>query len=90
MPYIKKKDRLKLNPVLNHANLVSNSGELNFIISELITAYFQNNGNNYQAINDIAGALEGAKLEFQRRVVVPYEDLKIEENGDTAGYRCLK
>jgi len=28
------------------------------------------------------GALEGAKLEFYRRVVVPYEEKKMKENGD--------
>jgi hypothetical protein len=28
------------------------------------------------------GALEQAKDEFRRRVVHPYEDLKIKENGD--------
>ena len=36
----------------------------------------------YQTMNDIIGALEGAKLEFYRRVVVPYENDKIEQNGD--------
>jgi hypothetical protein len=39
-------------------------------------------GLSYQTINDIVGALEGAKLEFYRRVAVPYEDKKIIENGD--------
>jgi hypothetical protein len=37
---------------------------------------------NYQRLNDALGALEGAKLEFYRRVVVPYEDWKMTENGD--------
>ena len=27
-------------------------------------------------------ALEGAKLEFYRRIVAPYEELKIKENGE--------
>ena len=39
-------------------------------------------GNSYATINDIIGALEGAKMEFYRRVVAPYEDEKIKENGD--------
>lgn len=38
--------------------------------------------HNYQGINDIIGALEGAKAEFQRRKVADYEDTKIAENGD--------
>ena len=28
------------------------------------------------------GVLECCKLEFYRRVAAPYEDIKIEENGD--------
>jgi hypothetical protein len=39
-------------------------------------------GLKYKTINDILGALEGAKMEFYRRVVVKYEDSKREENGD--------
>ena len=34
------------------------------------------------SLDDVLGALEGAKLEFVRRVVVPYEERKMKENGD--------
>ena len=37
---------------------------------------------SYSLINEVTGALENAKLEFYRRVVVPYEDMKIKINGD--------
>lgn len=62
-----------------------NPGELNYAITSLLVEYMkkQNNGKlNYQTINDIVGALEGAKLEFYRRVAAPYEETKIEYNGD--------
>lgn len=58
------------------------SGQLNYSITKLIRFYYLNHGKGYQAINDIVGALENAKLEFYRRVAVPYEDKKIKENGD--------
>ena len=76
MPYINEEQRLRASscPV--------NAGELNFAVTVLIINYFQRSGQNYQAINDIVGALDSAKAEFQRRVVAPYEDKKIEENGD--------
>lgn len=76
MPYILKsqRDRAEREP--------ENAGELNFAITKLIKGYLRYTGNRYQALNDVLGALEGAKLEFYRRVVVPYEDGKIEENGD--------
>jgi hypothetical protein len=33
-------------------------------------------------MNDIIGALEACKLEFYRRLVSHYEDIKIRSNGD--------
>ena len=82
MPYIKAEQRSKFNP-LEESDFcrATNPGELNFQISILIKNYFESN-SNYQGINDIVGALEGAKMEFYRRVAVPYENAKIELNGD--------
>ena len=44
--------------------------------------YLEAKGESYKTINDIVGALEGAKAEFQRRIVAPYEDKKRQINGD--------
>lgn len=76
MPYIKKETRevARFEP--------SSAGELNFAITMLIKTYQQFRGLSYQTVNDIVGALEGAKAEYQRRVVAPYENSKIAENGD--------
>jgi hypothetical protein len=52
------------------------------MVTRLINDYMLSQPFNYQVINDIIGALEGAKMEFYRRVVIPYEDRKIIENGD--------
>ena len=60
----------------------SNAGELNYAITKLLVEYWNAAPKTYQRINDIIGALEGAKLEFNRRVVVPYETQKLLENGD--------
>lgn len=76
MPYIK--DEAKAGAIQNP----STAGELNFAITHLIQTYLNQGNLNYQTINDIVGAVEGAKAEFQRRVVAPYEDIKIRENGD--------
>lgn len=78
MPYIKEEDREQIAD-FNHP---VNAGELNYKITLLLIEYLENNGKNYQKMNDIMGALEGAKLEFYRRVAAPYEDQKIKENGD--------
>lgn len=85
MPYIQKnfKDFLSTKGVIEVGALCTTPGELNFVISTIVRDYFRRTDKgNYQAINDVIGALEGAKIEFYRRVAAPYEDLKIKENGD--------
>ena len=78
MPYIKQEHRAEIFPI---CKVPASAGELNYQLTELIRRYWDRQGT-YQAINDIVGALEGAKLEFYRRVAAPYENDKIEQNGD--------
>lgn len=75
MPYLtpKRKDTI---------NTPEMPGDLNFMVTELLMAYMRNNGVSYQTCNDIVGALENAKDEFQRRIQHPYEDMKRMQNGD--------
>jgi len=89
MPYIKPEDRNKLTQWLNDCETIGmlgcglhNTGQLNYTITCIIRGYLAQHGKKYQTMNDIVGALESAKAEFQRRVVGPYEDSKIESNGD--------
>ncbi len=79
MPYIDKYDRALVE---NTANGPRNPGELNYAITMLLINYIVYKGKSYTFMNDCLGALEGAKLEFYRRAVAPYEDAKIKENGD--------
>lgn len=76
MPYIRQPRKVE---TLIGAN---GPGELNYALTRALVAYLQEHGLNYRAINDCLGALEGAKLEFYRRVAVPYEEEKMCENGD--------
>jgi hypothetical protein len=84
MPYIKPERRMLLDPNggMNDQSPATVSGELNYQITMLIKQYWDNHGPNYQCINDILGALSGSKDEFYRRIAIPYEDIKIKENGD--------
>ncbi len=75
MPYIKQERR-------DTVIIPETTGELNFMITELLLVYMRHNGKNYSTFNDIIGACEGAKLEFYRRVIENYEDIKIDLNGD--------
>lgn len=83
MPYIKqdRRDTLQVT-FLDPTAKIETVGELNYMLTKLIQFYAGEKGTSYQTINDIVGALEGAKLEFYRRVASPYEDEKIKENGD--------
>lgn len=92
MPYIKESRREDFeneNPwnsrTLN--GCPQTEGELNYIITKIINAYAHERrwGHEqlcYKSINDVLGALEGAKLEFYARVARPYEEKKRIENGD--------
>lgn len=79
MPYITNDRRIRL---ARRASECSGAGELNFVITQICKEYIENHGQTYAKINDVIGALEAAKMEFYRRLVVPYEDEKIEQNGD--------
>jgi len=84
MPYIKIIDRDRLDYITDAASTVGilDAGELNYLITRLCITFMNDNGKCYQNINNIVGALEGAKMEFYRRYAAPYEDTKIIENGD--------
>lgn len=77
MPYIKQEHRQELGD-----RAISNPGELNYIITSLFDSYLEEHGLSYATINSIIGAVECAKMELYRRIAVPYENIKIKENGD--------
>ena len=79
MPYIPKVRRSAIEVL---GETPTTAGELNFVLTRLVLRYLRLKGKSYATFNDIVGALEQAKDEFQRRVVHPYEDQKIKENGD--------
>lgn len=44
--------------------------------------YLLKKKNNYQNISDVIAAMNDCGAEFRRRILDPYEDEKIKENGD--------
>jgi hypothetical protein len=86
MPYIKMEDRPKYDKLINEIiSTLKNSpvenidGELNYIVTKIIKEAYP---LRYFHINRAIGVLECIKQEFYRRVAAPYEDTKIEQNGD--------
>lgn len=80
MPYIPTAGRVALKEVNNITPL--NAGELQYAIAVMIKNMMATKEFRYQDYNDIIGALAGAQMEFYRRHVAPYEDTKINQNGD--------
>lgn len=64
------------------------SGALNYVLTKIATESLTE--MNYDTLNSIIGVLDSAKTEFQRRLVGPYEDIKIEENGDMPIYAAIR
>ena len=54
-------------------------GVFNYVFTKLLKPFYW---ENYHDLNRAIGILESCKLEFYRRMAAPYEDKKIEENGD--------
>ena len=79
MPYIPQSDRDLLDTPEWQPET---PGELNYVITQTVRQYVNEYGVSYSRLNDVIGVLEAVKLELYRRVVGPYEDLKIAENGD--------
>ena len=82
MPYANKAiaDRLDNYP----AELPTSMGELSYVLTRVAVSYLGSLGRPLKAkdLGDVIAALETTKLEFYRRVVGPYEQLKCEQNGD--------
>lgn len=88
MPYIKPEKREKLNLIIDQADgIIDTEGELNYLLTGIVLGWVKHKSRiagkfSYEIGNAAMGVLESAKLEFYRRLMVPYEDSKIKANGD--------
>lgn len=89
MPYIHFSKRLEFDQEID--NLVAKikdknnddlAGTLNYIISRLTWKLCTDSCLCYARMNTIIGALECVKTEFYRRIAAPYENKKIDSEGD--------
>lgn len=88
MPYIPLPARDDLDPLVRRNSLTA--GELNYQITSLVNDWLTRHGRSYDGINQVVGVLECAKLELYRRIAGPYEDMKVETNGDVYSKELLK
>lgn len=78
MPYVSKQRRYELEAP---GEIPNHPGDLNYKVT-LEVLRFLGDKPNYERYNAAIGALECCKLELYRRMVAPYEDHKIDDNGD--------
>jgi hypothetical protein len=86
MPYITQEERpqyeeliIEITDLLKEKPVDSVDGHINYIVTRIIKEVYP---LRYFHINRAMGVLECIKQEFYRRVAAPYEDVKIEQNGD--------
>ena len=79
MPYIDQDKRVALR-----SRAPATPGELNYVISRLCDDFMLLNGGgvSYEGLNEVIGVLACVQQELYRRVVAPFEDMKMQDNGD--------
>jgi hypothetical protein len=88
MPYITQEDRIPLDEALNLMIGLApalTAGQLNYCLTRIVQAWTVGGDgqlSSYLRLATAIGVLETCKLEFYRRLGVPYENQKIAENGD--------
>ena len=81
MPYVKKEIRPILDKVVAEMNQASIrvNGDLNYVLYAFCKRHVDPSYNNYK---NFCGELRQCATEVERRLLGPYEDTKIIENGD--------
>lgn len=86
MPYIKSEKRKAMKkPLGDIMHQVTDPGDLNYVMYKMAKMYVKKFAIvrlSYALLNEVMGVYESSKAEFYRRLVAPYEDVKIIENGD--------
>ena len=81
MPYVSKQVRKYLDRGFWEPET---TGELTYVLYREVMNWVRapEDGPNFERYSQAIAALECAKMELYRRHVAPYENLKLEENGD--------
>lgn len=81
MPYIEWERRTCLDNVVSRMDMedIKADGDLNYMLFAYCKRYIKPSYNNYK---NFIGELRQCAAEIERRILSPYEDKKILENGD--------
>lgn len=89
MPYIEQRYRDLIDSEINalieglkrfDVGSTVPDGAINYAVTKIILTFFR--PVTYFKIERVRGLLKGILSEYERREAIPYEDKKIEQNGD--------
>ena len=90
MPYTKDEDRTMREIIPKLVNLIKVKGDLNYTICEIVGQLcLRDGGISYTSTSNWIDGVHGAERELTRRLLNPYEDIKIAENGDLESFKTL-
>lgn len=86
MPYIKQERRRDFEESIVDLTQAFGTdvepGDLNYVITRLVGAYVDIRGEKYATYASVTGVVENVKSELYRRLIGPFEDRKLQQNGD--------
>lgn len=89
MPYIEQEERKHYDDEVDEIvdKITLHPGHLNYVLTRIVNGYLSkykgvDGRTRYTHYNEVTGVLQCMIQEIYRRLVGPYEDEKINENGD--------
>ena len=90
MPYIKDIYKKEVVDAINDLFVfIESKGDLNYVICELVGKIILENDITYTNISEMIGAVHDAETELRRRLLYPYEDIKMHKNGDVPSFKTI-
>lgn len=90
MPYIKDEEKMTFQDTIHKlSTFITNKGHLNYAISELVGILIVQTGVSYTNMSEKIDTVHDAETELRRRLLDPYEDIKIKENGDVPSFKTI-
>ena len=83
MPYVDVRSKARLDEGGRGGDPIT-AGQLTYLIQQQLQRYLRSRGSDvrYEDLAVCLGALEGAKLDITNRIIIPYEEIKLRQNGD--------
>jgi len=91
MPYIPEDAKKEMKDHINDLSMwIQCKGDLNYVICELVGKFISEDGDlTYTEISEKIDAVHDAEAELRRRILEPFEDMKMKKNGDVPSFAII-